>query len=73
MTASLAHLLAEALGIDQSGVGIRAASQSSLLQEDLLQSESKGKRCNRLCSCFVLSGYYTIVKVMQCVLWVRRR
>lgn len=73
MTASLAHLLAEALGSDQSGVGIRAASQSSLLQEDLLQLESKGKRCNRFCSCFALPGFHTIVMMTQCDLWVRRR
>lgn len=43
MTASLAHPLAEALGNDQSGVGIRAASRSSLLQKDLLQLESTGE------------------------------
>lgn len=73
MKASLAHLLAEALGIDQSGVGIKAASQSSLLQEDLLQSGSAGKRCNRLCSCFVRPAFYTIVMVTQCGLWVRRK
>ena len=73
MTASLAHLLAAALGSDQSGVGIRAASHSSLLQEVLLQSGSKVKRRNRLCSCFVLPSFYTIVVVAQCGLWARRR
>lgn len=70
MTASLAHLLAEALGSGQSGVGIRAASQSSLLREDL-QSEWKGNRCNRLCFSFALPGFYTIVMVTQCGSWVR--